>query len=410
MKRRPGAVLAAASLLTALLTATSLLTAFSSPALAQPEIWGFAEYAAGIRAADTPDGLPETMLNEARVQLQGEAYGDAGEAHFAVDFLADRVTDTEDVVLREGWVKVDLGASVELRAGRQPATWGTGDLLFINDLFPKDYVSFFTGREDAYLKSPVDAVRLNVFAGPWQLDVVASPEFSPDLTPTGARLDFFALAAVPVRRPDGSAGDGEIAARLRRTFGSWEAAAYGYRGFWKAPVGLARDDAGQPAAAVHPRLTTAGASLRGPLRGGVAWVEGGWWNSTEDADGTDPDVPNSELQALAGYERSLWSDFTAGVQGYVRHVRDLPAGADAERWLTTLRVRQLLRRQTVDVSGFLFLSPTDDDAYVRLAVSYDVDDAVRVTLGGNLFTGDADTPFGSNDANDSVYLRTRMSF
>jgi hypothetical protein len=35
-------------------------------------------------------------------------------------------------------------------------TWGVGDLLFINDVFPKDWESFFSGRPPEYLKLGVD--------------------------------------------------------------------------------------------------------------------------------------------------------------------------------------------------------------------------------------------------------------
>ncbi len=48
---------------------------------------------------------------------------------------------------------------VNLKIGRQVFTWGTGDYLFINDLFPKDYESFYIGRDDEYLKRPSEAVK-----------------------------------------------------------------------------------------------------------------------------------------------------------------------------------------------------------------------------------------------------------
>ena len=72
-----------------------------------------------------------------------------------------RSRTTDEIVgdLRQLRFTFRPGGSVDLRVGRQILTWGTGDLLFINDLFPKDWVSFFSGREEQYLKNPVDAAR-----------------------------------------------------------------------------------------------------------------------------------------------------------------------------------------------------------------------------------------------------------
>ena len=40
------------------------------------------------------------------------------------------------------------GNAFDLKIGQQVLTWGTGDYVFLNDLFPKDYQSFFSGRDD----------------------------------------------------------------------------------------------------------------------------------------------------------------------------------------------------------------------------------------------------------------------
>ncbi len=59
--------------------------------------------------------------------------------------------------------------------GRQILTWGTGDLVFINDLFPKDWVSFFIGRDVEYLKAPSDALKVSAFSSWANLDLVYTP-------------------------------------------------------------------------------------------------------------------------------------------------------------------------------------------------------------------------------------------
>ena len=50
-----------------------------------------------------------------------------------------------------------------MRAGRQIITWGLGDLIFINDVFPKDYEAFFSGRPMEYMKKGVDGVKIGYY-------------------------------------------------------------------------------------------------------------------------------------------------------------------------------------------------------------------------------------------------------
>ena len=321
------------------------------------------------------------------------------------------------IVLREAWTKFNaFGDHLEVRAGRQPTTWGTGDLLFINDLFPKDYVSFFIGRDDPYLKSPSDAVRLGLFGLPLAIDLVYTPVFSPDILPTGERLVFWTPAYAPVIDPEQRAENGETALRLSRAVGSMNLALYGYHGFWKNPFGFSPPDTsvGTGGHFYYPALNAYGASARGSLLGGVAWVEGGWYDSADDRDGVDPYIPNSEARAMAGYERQWWSDFTGGAQFYWEGVQDyhpIEYVKDENYTLVTLRLMQMLRYQTVTLSAFTFYSPSDEDAYVRLSVGYKYTDELNLTLGANLFQGNDDrTLFGMNEDNSNAFLRVRYSF
>ena len=92
-------------------------------------------------------------------------------------------TPASKSIIREAWAKfTTFSNNLEVRVGRQPTTWGTGDLLFINDMFPKDWVVLLLGREEQYLKNPVDAARFGIFGLPVNMDVVFMPEFTPDNT------------------------------------------------------------------------------------------------------------------------------------------------------------------------------------------------------------------------------------
>lgn len=437
-------------------TTTVLLLLVTGPASAQLELHGFVEAAGGVRLQepsappvywDPPfvpavwDGDRDFSLLESRLQLRGDLYGSGGDAHFALDFLGDQVTDDGvEVIVREAWAKFATAANhLEVRAGRQPTTWGTGDLLFINDLFPKDWVSFFSGREEQYLKNPVDAARFGVFGLPVNLDLVYVPQFTPDNLPSGERLVFWAPALVQTFEPADELGNGELAMRLNRYFGSWNWSAYGYVGRWKQPVGAAVVPGVGFAHFYYPELNVWGASTRGSLLGGVAWIEGGWYDSREDSSGDDIFVPNSELRGMVGYERQWFTDFTGGAQFYVEQMMDYDAAVDARaafigqasggdpvveaaledqfylkdefRTLVTLNLRKQWLYQTLTTSAFVYYSPSDQDSYTRLVVGYALSDEVTLTLGGNLFTADdTRTMFGMNDDNDNVYARIRYGF
>ena len=84
---------------------------------------------------------------------------------------------------------------------------------------------------------------------------------------------------------------------------------------------------------------------------------------------------------------------------------------DEFRTLVTLNLRKQWLYQTLTTSAFIYYSPSDQDSYTRLVVSYALNDEVTLTAGANLFTADDyRTQFGMNDDNDNIYLRIRYGF
>jgi len=80
---------------------------------------------------------------------------------------------------------------VDVKIGRQVLTWGTGDLLFVNDLFPKDWKSFFCGRDTEYLKAFSDAAKISVFFDLVNIDLVYMPLFNGSDYIDGDRLFYW---------------------------------------------------------------------------------------------------------------------------------------------------------------------------------------------------------------------------
>jgi len=101
------------------------------------------------------------VLGEERLRLDVSAATRSGNGFLQVkgDVFHDAVANRVDGDLREAYAGFRTGR-LDLRLGWQIVTWGVGDLFFINDVFPKDWESFFSGRPMEYLKRGVDAVRL----------------------------------------------------------------------------------------------------------------------------------------------------------------------------------------------------------------------------------------------------------
>jgi hypothetical protein len=364
-------------------------------------------------------------IMENRLQLDLSSYLDWGDLKFKGDFIGDLVEEQADFDLREANVFSRPTDYMDLKVGRQILTWGTGDLIFINDLFPKDWQSFFIGRDSEYLKAPSDAAKLSLF-GDWaNLDIAFTPQFDPDRFISGRRISYWNAnlgrtagqdAIVHTDKPNDWFGDSEIAARIYKNVDNYELALYGYQGYWKSP-------GGQNAAmtqATFPDLNVYGASLRGTVAKGIGNLEAGYYESADDQSGEDSLVNNSEMRYLAGYTQEIGRDFTMGLQYYVEHMldfgaykRNLPSGParDRDRHLTSLRLTKLLINQNLRCSLFAYYCPSDKDVYVRPNVNYKVSDNLAVEAGGNIFFGDyPNTFFGQFHDNTNAYVGLRYSF
>jgi hypothetical protein len=381
---------------------------------------GFVEAGLGARWADV-DNLDTLTLGELRWRAETRYRQDTFQLDFKGDLWRDEVTEEFDGQVRELVLSFSPAPRVDAKLGRQVLTWGTGDLLFLNDLFPKDFISFFAGRDEDYLKSPSDAARISVFTAPLNIDFAWIPRFQADEYLYGERFVFWNPALGEVtspanpRRAD-EPHTNELALRLYRTVRATEYALYGYRGRWKQPLGV--NAAGEPS---FPRLRSWGASVRTPFARGLFNAEAAWYDSRDDRSGDDPAIPNSELRLLAGYEQELFRNFTLGTQVYaerIQHHARLEANApdpatvrDQWRSVGTLRLTYRALQDTLTSSLFLFVSPSDEDFYLRPSLSWRRDDHWQLSGGLNLFGGrDDHTFFGQLEDNSNAWMRLRYYY
>lgn len=389
------------------------------------DLFGYIEARQGWRLQD--DVYQKAVsISEVRLQLDGGRDFGWGLLKVKGDLIADQVEGEGRGELREFSLGFSPLANMDVKLGRQALTWGTGDLLFINDLFPKDWKSFFIGRDDEYLKGPVDGLRMSFFFEPFNLDLVYLPLFNGSSYIDGERLSYWNSMLGRTAGRDFIFGDHErnrfftdstLAIRISKNIAGVEAALYGYKGYWSTPEGL------EPLTAklLYPELAVLGASVRGALWGGIANLEVGYYDSGDDASGGNPLIRNSEARFLVGFERELGRDFTGGFQYYLEWLQDydayrtsLPAAMAARdefRHLLTVRLTRLLLQQNLRLSLFAYYSPSDRDVYLRPKAHYKLTDQWALEAGANFFHGAAaHTFFGQFADNTNAYGAVRLNF
>ncbi len=393
--------------------------------------FGLINYSARPDGTASPesDGLGEHgfLLADQRVQLKLEARSPKGAVNLLAkpEFFYDAVDGEFGADLREGYLDFASG-KWGVRLGRQIVTWGVGDLAFINDVFPKDYAAFFSGRPLEYLKLGVDAAAVNFQSETLSAELVVMPAglLTPDHLPQRSRFfqfDPFPTLPRETDEPSAQLRNTETALRLYRTLAETELSVYAYHGFWRS-YALQPESLVAPTRAIEtfPELAVFGASARRSGLGGVWGAEIGYYDSLDDRPGTNPAIENSQFRFLVTYQRQLAQDFTGSLeyygewmQDYAAYRRNVPAGFPARpelRDLIGLRLTKLLRYQTLKLSLFTFYSPIAGDFFFNPEVSYQFTDRLWAALGGNIFGGPVETFFGQLDRNDNVYLAVRCSF
>lgn len=380
-------------------------------------------YSANTATKNSKGG--DFKLSEERLQLKLDASRDPIHFFVKADTWGDHISEKWDAELREGFV--DYTANKwDVRIGRQIITWGVGDLVFINDVFPKDYAAFFSGRPLEYLKKGVDAAKIGLYPEFASFELITIPFFEGNTFPDPARFHLFdpfpGITNRPEQKPAASFDNTEIALRIYRDIAGFDVSVYAYRGFFRQPSMLP-DNPVMPMRLTlfSPKLSVYGASLQGRAMDGVLSLEAGYYDSREDRSGTNPIIPNSQTRFLVGYQRQIWEDFTLGLQYYVEYMHNysayesnLPAGFPKDRKvhdLTSVRLTQLLRHQTMRLSFFAFYSPSVGDYLLNPEIKYNFTDHIWAAIGANIFGGgNPASQFGQLAKDDNAYMQVRYEF
>ncbi|MFA6442039.1 MAG: hypothetical protein WCV99_06875, partial [Sterolibacterium sp.] len=174
--------------------------------------------------AANPDGRHQKWLEE-RAQLKL----DASNGHWRLlgkgDLAWDHLGRQDQSELRE--LYVDYTASDwDTRIGRQIITWGLGDLVFVNDVFPKDHEALFAGRPLDYLKRGVDAVKIGAYPEFANFELVLAPSFRESRIPDAQRFHLYDPMPAVTSRGTNKPGQGDVGLRVYRDIAGWDTALY----------------------------------------------------------------------------------------------------------------------------------------------------------------------------------------
>lgn len=379
------------------------------------------------------DDFEETAsVQELRFQANAAFEIGEGEIYAKADLLYDTIEESQSVDLEQGrgWLDIrelnysnSVAENLDIKVGRQILSWGTGDLVFLNDLFPKDF-NFFAGREIEYVRAASDALKLSFYSNFFEVDLVYTPQFDADRFIDGRRLSYVNTRTsqrvgrnqiIDFEERNEFFEDDELALRLSKNYLDMTWALYAYSGFWKSPLSINT----QTQKASFSRLDSYGASARGLIGKGVFNFELSYYDSVDDRPGTDDFTPNSEVKTLLGYEHELGRNWTGSVQYYATSMLDYDEYAVSlksgvvklakENHVATFRISKTFFEQTLRMTLFNYYSLNQKDLFLRFVAKYQIDDYWSSEAGVHVFNGPIETMFGALQNNSNVFLSLRRA-
>ncbi|MHB9025398.1 MAG: hypothetical protein ACYC7E_14720 [Armatimonadota bacterium] len=382
------------------------------------EVHGFLQNNTSQRVVTSSQYPAELLKLENRLQLELTHTGLQGGFQSKTDVVWDPDNQTSRLDLREAYL-TRTGKNLDLTVGKQIITWGVGDLVFLTDVFPKDWVAFITGSPIEYLKKGSVAAKADYYVAGTTLEGVVIPVFTPDTLPGGDKLAFFSPfpAGTEIRqeKPPATLGNAEVGLRASHMIRDYDTALYLFSGWDPRPSPNFTDSTLE-----YNRLGMAGMSFQGPWRGSLLSGELAYYQ-TEDRTGSDPAIPNPSLKSLLSLERTLKGNRVVSVQWvqewmtkYDAYVATLPAGfprqARSETTLTA-RYRDTLHGETIKRTLFVLYNPTNKDYFVNAEWRQDLSDNVWYAVGVNLFGGKHPwTNYGQFEHDSNLYFTLRRGF
>lgn len=363
-----------------------------------------------------------------RAFVSGRVFHDAvyslrGADNYTGDVLRTYEKEGE---LRDVYIQGSLMKSLDIKAGRQIVVWGRSDNIRVTDVLnPMD--SREPGMVDIEdLRLPVNMTKLDYYAGPWSLALIAVHEIRFDKVPAhGSDFYPFPFPMPPEERPVESLENTQYAVELTGVFPGWDISFY-YAKFFEDQPTIERDESAPPGPGpmglpplirTHSLLTMYGAA--GNL------VTGPWLLKTEAAfiDGLEfysaPGEKRAKLDILFGLEYAGFSETMLGIDVVNRRLFDydpklykIPDMVKEDTFQAAFRYQGDFRRDTLHLVAFISIlgREAEDGAFERFAVEYDIQDALSATLGVMAYHSGESLFFQDIDGADRLFASVKYSF
>ena len=324
--------------------------------------------------------------------------------------------------------RVDVHADdFDLSLGKQYVFWGQTDWAIPTDLFtPWDY---------AHMSSELEDYRLAPWAARWtgwtrdtSLDLVWVPLPMPHAMDfSGAATEMISVGEAEL--PERTLENGDIGLRLASRAGGFDFAAMAFHGLDKRPSMRMDVDLSEmpPLLTLVPVYRTMWA-FGGDASTGIGPVlikaEGAYYR-TQDTDGTDIEIRNPEVYAVAGLTWVPHANFNMTVQGTFNHLLlydpddelaarqaagDMDPDVDPTDSVGVVERLQWTYKDQLSVS-VTGLQYADTGEHFEMAMaSYKVADGFTALGGVVLFGGPEETGFGALQDQSRVWIEGKASF
>lgn len=374
--------------------------------------------------AEMKSGFGEASL---KLRVRKKDFGDAfAELRFQRGHEFGEQIDKVDI--REAYVNIYAGR-FDFRVGEQIVVWGRADGFNPTDnITPKDMFARSPDEDDK--RKGNFLIRSHYNLPLFRFEAIWAPFYRASVIPS--RITPLPSYMMLTDYPDASFGNNSLAMKLNLELASLDGSISYFNGYNPSP-GISIDSTNIISRAY--RMHVLGADFSTTVMNNIGLRGEFAYRKPHDDHEKFIHIPNPDLQYTIGLDRELASDFTVIMQYIGRYVfdyTDMSAPTDSSEipaYEIALKNR-MIASQTDEISHSISFRPawklmhetltleilglykiTTEEFFIKPQTSYDIADALTLTIGGELYSGQDETLFGIIDENlSSVFMEIKASF